>query len=115
MDFLKKAAIIQWNAWKNDLLLLANKLIKNGPDPRNAKEHCQSFIITKNRKSVRKLEIITYQPKTFDIADVESAITEHPKSSHKLSKTVRKGEKVGSNSCLYSDTKKVKILWMNKI
>ena len=87
-------------------MLLANKLIKNAPDPRNAKEHCQLFIIKKNLKSVRKLETITYQPKTFDIVDVESAITEHPKSSHKLSKTVRKGEKVGSNSCLYSDTKK---------
>ena len=35
------------------------------PDPRNAKEHYQSFIIKKNRKSVKESEIIAYQPKTF--------------------------------------------------
>ena len=35
---------------KRDLLSLAKKLIKNIPDPRNAKEHHQSFIIKKNRK-----------------------------------------------------------------
>ena len=32
---------------------------------RNGKEHCQSFIIKKNRKSGKQLEIITYQPKAF--------------------------------------------------
>ena len=31
---------------------------------------------------------------------------EHPKTSHKLSKTVRQAEKVGSNNSLYSNTKK---------
>ena len=30
---------------KKGLLLLINKLIKNVPDPRNAKEHYQLFII----------------------------------------------------------------------
>ena len=50
--------------------------------------------------------------KTFEnpkIVDVKSVITVHPKASHKLSKTIRQAEKVGSNSSLYSDTKKVKI------
>ena len=42
------------------------------------------------------------------MVDVKSVATEHPKTSHKLSKTTGKGEKVGSNSSLYSDTKKVK-------
>ena len=52
------------------------------------------------------------QPKTFrnpKIVDIKSVILEHPKNSHKLSKTIRKTEKVsqvGSNSSLYSDTKK---------
>ena len=49
---------------KKDLLLLPNKLIEKIPDPRNAKEHYQSFIRKKNRKSVKQSEIITYQPKT---------------------------------------------------
>ena len=41
---------------KKGLLLLANKLMKNISDPRNAKEHYQSFIIKKNRKSVNQSE-----------------------------------------------------------
>ena len=36
-------------------------------------------------------------------------MTECPKTSHKLSKTIGKDEKAGSNSFMYSDTKKVKI------
>ena len=36
------------------LLLLANKLIEQIPDPRNAKEHCQSIIRKKNTKSVKQ-------------------------------------------------------------
>ena len=69
---------------KKDFLLLANKLIRNIPDLRNAKEQYQSFIIKKNRKSVKQSEIITYQPKTSDIADIKSIITENPKTSHKF-------------------------------
>ena len=90
---------------KKDLLSLPNKLIKNIPDPRNAKEHYQSFIIKKNRKSVKQSEIITYQPKFFDIVGIKSIITEHPKTSYKLSKTIRQAEK-GSNSPLHRDTEK---------
>ena len=50
--------------------------------------------------------------KTFEnpnIVNIKSVIIEHPKTSHKLSKTIRQTEKVsevGSNSSLYSDTKK---------
>ena len=59
LDFLRKTVISQWNVWKkNDLLLLATKLIEKVPDPHDAKEHYQSFIRKKNRKSV-----ITEHPK----------------------------------------------------
>ena len=47
--------------------------------------------------------------KTQNILDIKSVIIKHPKTSHKLSKTIRQTEKVckvGSNSSLYSDTKK---------
>ena len=47
----------------------------------------------KNRKLVKKSEIITYQQKTFENpnnVDMKSVIIEHPKTSHKLSKTIRK-------------------------
>ena len=82
------------------LLFLASKLTEKTPDSRNGKEHYQSFIRKKNRKSVKQSEIITYQRKTFEnpnIVDIKSVITEHPETYHKLSKT----EKVGSNSFLY--------------
>ena len=59
LDFLRKTVISQWNVWKKkDLLLLATKLIEKVPDPHDAKEHYQSFIRKKNRKSV-----ITEHPK----------------------------------------------------
>ena len=86
---------------------LANKLIKDVPDHCNAKEHYESFLRKKNRKSVKQSEDITYQSKTFDTVNIKLDITEHPKTLHKLSKTIRKGEKVDSNSSLYSDTKNV--------
>ena len=87
--------------------MLANKLIEKIPDPCIAKEHYQSFIRKKNTKSVKQSEAITYQPKAFEnpnIVDINSVIIEHPKTSHKLYKTIRQAEKVGSNSSLYSDT-----------
>ena len=59
LNFLRKTVISQWNVWKKkDLLLLATKLIEKVPDPHDAKEHYQSFIRKKNRKSV-----ITEHPK----------------------------------------------------
>ena len=88
-------------------MLLANKLIEKTSDPRNAKEHYQSFIRKKKKKSVKKSEIITDQTKTFENPNiVDIIITEQPKTSHKLSKTIRQAKKVGFNSSLYSDTKK---------
>ena len=36
------------------------------PYPHNAKQHYQSFIKRKNRKSVKQLKVITDQPKTFE-------------------------------------------------
>ena len=91
----------------------ATKSIEKIPDRRNDKEHYQSFIRMKNTKSVKQLKIITQQPKTCEnpnIVDIKSVITEHPNTSHQLSKPIRQAEKVGSNSSLYSDIKKVKIL-----
>ena len=58
-------------------MFLANKLIKKVPDPLNAKEHYHLFLRKKNRKSVKQLEIITFQPKVFEdlnIVDTKSAI-----------------------------------------
>ena len=62
----------------------------------------------KTTKSVKQSEIITFE-KTFEspnIVHIKLVITEHPKTSHKLSKTLRPAEKVSSNSSFYSDTKK---------
>ena len=113
IGFSKK---ISYNSMKHltikDLIkLIKRQFIKNIPNPRNAKEQYQSFIIKKNRKSVKQSKIITYQPKIFQNPStvyIKSVITEHPQTSHKLSKTIRKGEKMNSKSSLYSDTKKMK-------
>ena len=93
---------------RKDLLLLANKLREKIPDPRNDKQHFESILRRKNMKSVKQSEIIAYLPETFDTLDIKAVTTEHPKTSHKLSNTIRQAEKVGSNSSLYSDTKKKK-------
>ena len=88
------------------MLLLANKLIEKIPDPRNVIEHYQSFIWKNPTKLVKQSEKITYQSKTFEnpnIVDIKSIIAEHPRALHKLSKTIRQAEKVGSNSSLYGD------------
>ena len=89
-------------------------MIKQIPDPHNAKENYHQFIRNKNIKS----EIVACQPKSFEnpnIADIKSVITEHWKTSHKLSKTIRQAKKVGSNRSLYSDTKtSEKLLKQNK-
>ena len=94
---------------RKDLLLLASKLIEKITDPHNAKEHYESFLKKKNRKSGKQSEIFTYQPKPFEnpnIVDIKLVLTEHPQISLKLSKTIRQGKKVRSNSSLYSDIKK---------
>ena len=50
---------------RKDLMLLANKLIEKIPYPRNVKEHYQSFLRNKNKKSVKQSEIFTYQLKNI--------------------------------------------------
>ena len=76
-------------------------------------ENYQSFIKKKNTKSVKPSKISSQQPKTFEnpnIADIKSAIIEHPKTSHKLSKTIKQADKVfqvAFNNSLYSNTKTV--------
>ena len=77
---------------REDLLLLANKLIEKIPAPRNAKEHYQSSIRQKSRKSVRQSEIVTYLPEAFEnpnVLDIKSIITGHRKASHTLSKNIK--------------------------
>ena len=64
----------------------------------------------KKLKSVKQSEIITNQPTIFEkpnIIVIKLVIAEHPKLLQKLSKTIKKAEKVGRDRSLYSDTKKV--------
>ena len=66
-------------------------------------------MLKSNSKISKTIKLITYQPKTFEnpkIADIKLIVTEQPKTSHKLPKTVRQAKKVCSNSPLYSDTQK---------
>ena len=66
-------------------------------DPSNAKEHYQSYLKRKNTKSVKRSKRITHQLKTFEnpnIVNIKSVIIEHPKTSHKLFKTIRQAVKI---------------------
>ena len=68
----------------------------------------QSFITKENTKSVNQSKIINYQPKTFqnpNVVGIKSIIIEHPKTSHKWSKTISQAEKVCPNGSLYIDKK----------
>ena len=100
IGFSKESSFIEWNAWKK-------KLIEKIPYPCNAKEHYQSFIRKKNTKS----ETSTSIPKTFDTVDIKSIITEHLKTSHKLSKIIRQVEKV---IALYIGIQKKNKKFLNK-
>ena len=67
----------------------------------------------KRKKICETSEVIAYQPKAFEeskIVDTESDIIEHPITSHKLTKTIRMGEKVDYSNSLYSDTKSASFL-----
>ena len=50
---------------KEKKLIAARKLVETVLDPCNTKEHYQSFIRKKNRKSVNQSEIVIYQQETF--------------------------------------------------
>ena len=96
---------------KKDLQLFTTKLTEKIPDLQNAKKYYQSFIKKKNTKSIKQSKIFTQKLKTFENSnnvDIKSFSTEHPKTSHKLPKTLRRSEnsfQASSNSSLYCDTK----------
>ena len=53
-------------------------------------KHYHSFIRKNNTKSVKQSKTITYQPsiENPNIVDKKPNITKHPKTSHKLFKTI---------------------------
>ena len=78
----------------------------------------QSFITKENTKSVNQSKIINYQPKTFqnpNVVGIKSIIIEHPKTSHKWSKTISQAEKVCPNGSLYIDKKTENFLNKKKV
>ena len=89
---------------KKCLLLLVIKLI----------EKIQTKLRTKIEKKIGKsIKSNCSKPKTIKnpkIVDIKSAIIEHPKTSGKLSKTLKQAKKIGSGkkfeSPLYRETKK---------
>ena len=66
-----------------------------------------------NKKLVKRSKVIVQQPKTTEdpnTVDIKSVIVTHPKTSHRLFKTVKNAQRVGADSFLYSETKKENIL-----
>ena len=76
-----------------------------------------SFITKKNTKLVKQSKMITDQPKTFEnpnIVYITSVITKHTKTSQKLSRIIRKDEKVGLIVLYIVIQKKIKNLFKRK-
>ena len=66
-----------------------------------------------NKKLVKRSKVIVQQPKTIEdpnTVDIKSVIVTHPKTSHRLFKTVKNTQRVGADSSLYSETKTENIL-----
>ena len=110
MRFIKEKSYYSMkHLQKKDFSLPATKLIEQIIDPKNVKQYYQSYIKRKNKKSIKQSKIITYQPKSFEdanIDDIKLVTIEHPKTSHKWSETIKQAGKVGSDSVLYIETKK---------
>ena len=82
LDFLKKTVIIQWNAWKKWFIYACKQIKRKIADPRNVKEHYQSFIRKKHTKLANQLKNKYLSTKTFEnpnIVDIKSTTTEYPK------------------------------------
>ena len=108
LDFLKRQLLFNETLETRKLLFLANKLMDKIPDPCNSKAHYQSFIRNKNTKSVKQSKNSYLTTKNFwkhKHCLYKINYYTNPKPSHKLLKTIKRAEKVGFNSSLYSDTK----------
>ena len=82
---------------KQDSLLLATKLIQKYLVLLILNSTINLICREKNAKLVKRSKIITQQTKTFEnrnVVDIKSVTIEHPKTFHKLSKTIRQAEKV---------------------
>ena len=101
---------------EKDFLLHATKLTKKMSDLSNGKEYYNFHLKRKKKaKSVKLWNVIAYQLKAIENLNIVDIIIKHPKTLHKLSKTIRQAEKVSqvvscksSNIPLYSKTKKCK-------
>ena len=80
-----------------DVLLSETKLIVKIPDLSNGKEYYK-FIWSKNPTNfVKRSKIIAQKLKAIENTNtvaVKSAVIEYPETSHELSETIRKVEKV---------------------
>ena len=114
IGFVKESSYYSMKRLKRkDVLLLATKLIEKIADPGNAKDYYNSYLKTKNTKLVKRSKIFIQQLKAIEnrnIIGIKSVIIEHPKTSHKLSKTIWQAEKISqvgsgksSNRLLYSE------------
>ena len=67
VEFVKEKGFYSLKLLKKKRFVLAcGQINRKILDPRNAKEHYQSFIRKKKTKSLQQSEITTYQPKIFE-------------------------------------------------
>ena len=92
------------------------------PDPSKTKEYYQSKLKEKKQKIGKTIKNNCLTAKSYknpNIFGIKSAIIEHPKASHKLSKIIKQVKKVsqigGADNHLHSETKKMKIFGRKKM
>ena len=91
------------------------------PDPSKTKEYYQSKLKEKKQKVGKTIKNNCLTAKSYknpNIFGIKSAIIEHPKTSHKLSKIIKQVKKVsqigGADNHLHGETKKMKIFGSKK-
>ena len=91
------------------------------PDPSKTKEYYQSKLKEKKQKIGKTIKNNCLTAKSYknpNIFGIKSAVIEHPKTSHKLSKIIKQVKKVsqigGADNHLHSETKKNENFWKEK-
>ena len=91
LDFLREQLLFNETFEKKKGFVVAwNQSNRKNLDLRSAKKHYESFIRKKNKiiKTMKNNYSVTKTFENQNIVDIKSLIIKHPKTSHKLSKTV---------------------------
>ena len=88
LDFLKKTVIITWNIRKKNLKLFATELTKKMTWSSKMLKNTINHLKERKTQNLLNNQNNSSATKNPNIVNIKSVIIEHPKTSHKLSKTI---------------------------